>query len=233
MTVDTVDVFSPVELYLLLSPLETKYLFGIPDKLTFLLKGEDVFAEGFERLKSKGILTDTDELTDGGGFLIESLMEYHQSKKYVRMNQLMFAFSEKASNEVLVMIEVTSQKEYRFERMNKIYALAMIKDFFPLVNREPGERETEFLKEELTNEERKRAVAFEPEKNFISMEFFHMEEEPKEEKNDKYYKQYLAFEMEDKLMMVDVVNEAYYRGSQYALMKLLFDELELPYKGDD
>ncbi|MBC1462221.1 DUF5081 family protein [Listeria welshimeri] len=233
MTVDTVDVFSPVELYLLLSPLETKYLFGIPDKLTFLLKGEDVFAEGFERLKSKGILTDTGELTDGGGFLIESLIEYHQSKKYVRMNQLMFAFSEKASNEVLVMIEVTSQKEYRFERMNKIYALAMIKDFFPLVNREPGERETEFLKEELTNEERKRAVAFEPEKNFISMEFFHMEEEPKEEKNDKYYKQYLAFEMEDKLMMVDVVNEAYYRGSQYALMKLLFDELELPYKGDD
>ncbi|MBC1973586.1 DUF5081 family protein [Listeria welshimeri] len=233
MTVDTVDVFSPVELYLLLSPLETKYLFGIPDKLTFLLKGEDVFAEGFERLKSKGILTDTGELTDGGGFLIESLMEYHQSKKYVRMNQLMFAFSEKASNEVLVMIEVTSQKEYRFERMNKIYALAMIKDFFPLVNREPGERETEFLKEELTNEERKRAVAFEPEKNFISMEFFHMEEEPKEEKNDKYYKQYLAFEMEDKLMMVDVVNEAYYHGSQYALMKLLFDELELPYKGDD
>ncbi|MBC1364512.1 DUF5081 family protein [Listeria welshimeri] len=233
MTVDTVDVFSPVELYLLLSPLETKYLFGIPDKLTFLLKGEDVFAEGFERLKSKGILTDTGELTDGGGFLIESLMEYHQSKKYVRMNQLMFAFSEKASNEVLVMIEVTSQKEYRFERMNKIYALAMIKDFFPLVNREPGERETEFLKEELTNEERKRAAAFEPEKNFISMEFFHMEEEPKEEKNDKYYKQYLAFEMEDKLMMVDVVNEAYYRGSQYALMKLLFDELELPYKGDD
>ncbi|MBC2299791.1 DUF5081 family protein [Listeria welshimeri] len=233
MTVDTVDVFSPVELYLLLSPLETKYLFGIPDKLTFLLKGEDVFAEGFERLKSKGILTDTGELTDGGGFLIESLMEYHQSKKYVRMNQMMFAFSEKASNEVLVMIEVTSQKEYRFERMNKIYALAMIKDFFPLVNREPGERETEFLKEELTNEERKRAVAFEPEKNFISMEFFHMEEEPKEEKNDKYYKQYLAFEMEDKLMMVDVVNETYYRGSQYALMKLLFDELELPYKGDD
>lgn len=233
MTVDTVDVFSPVELYLLLSPLETKYLFGIPDKLTFLLKGEDVFAEGFERLKSKGILTDTGELTDGGGFLIESLMEYHQSKKYVRMNQLMFAFSEKASNEVLVMIEVTSQKEYRFERMNKIYALAMIKDFFPLVSREPGERETEFLKEELTNEERKRAAAFEPEKNFISMEFFHMEEEPKEEKNDKYYKQYLAFEMEDKLMMVDVVNEAYYRGSQYALMKLLFDELELPYKGDD
>ncbi|MBF2637520.1 DUF5081 family protein [Listeria welshimeri] len=233
MTVDTVDVFSPVELYLLLSPLETKYLFGIPDKLTFLLKGEDVFAEGFERLKSKGILTDTGELTDGGGFLIESLIEYHQSKKYVRMNQLMFAFSEKASNEVLVMIEVTSQKEYRFERMNKIYALAMIKDFFPLVNREPGERETEFLKEELTNEERKRAVAFEPEKNFISMEFFHMEEEPKEEKNDKYYKQYLAFEMEDKLMMVDVVNETYYRGSQYALMKLLFDELELPYKGDD
>ncbi|MBC1625492.1 DUF5081 family protein [Listeria welshimeri] len=233
MTVDTVDVFSPVELYLLLSPLETKYLFGIPDKLTFLLKGEDVFVEGFERLKSKGILTDTGELTDGGGFLIESLMEYHQSKKYVRMNQLMFAFSEKASNEVLVMIEVTSQKEYRFERMNKIYALAMIKDFFPLVNREPGERETEFLKEELTNEERKRAVAFEPEKNFISMEFFHMEEEPKEEKNDKYYKQYLAFEMEDKLMMVDVVNETYYRGSQYALMKLLFDELELPYKGDD
>ncbi|MBF2362843.1 DUF5081 family protein [Listeria marthii] len=230
MTVDTNDVFSPVELYLLLSPVEAQHLFGLPDKFTFLLKGEDVFAEGFDRLKSKGILTDSGELTDGGGFLIESLIEYHQSKKYVRMNQLMFAFSEKASNEVLVMIEVTPQKEYRFERMNKIYALAMIKDFFPLISREPGERETEFLKEELTNEERKQAAAFEPEQNFISMEFFHMEEEPKEKTNTRHYKQYLAFEMENKLIMIDVVEETYYRGSQYALLKLLFDELEFPYE---
>lgn len=80
------------------------------------------------------------------------------------MNQLMFAFPEKTPNELLVMIEITPQKEYRFERMNKIYALEMIKDFFPLIRREPGERETEFLKEELTNEERKRATAFDPRK---------------------------------------------------------------------
>ncbi|MBC8831125.1 DUF5081 family protein, partial [Escherichia coli] len=38
------------------------------------------------------------------------------------------------------------------------------------------------------------------------------------------------FEMEDKLMMIDVVNDTYYRGSQYALLKLLFDELEFPYE---
>ncbi|MBC8830294.1 DUF5081 family protein, partial [Escherichia coli] len=107
------------------------------------LKGEDVFAEGFDRLKGKGILNDAGELTDGGGFLIDSLIEYYQSKKYVRMNQLMFAFPEKTPNELLVMIEITPQKEYRFERMNKIYALEMIKDFFPLIRREPGERETE------------------------------------------------------------------------------------------
>ncbi|MDF8247645.1 DUF5081 family protein, partial [Listeria monocytogenes] len=151
MTVETIDVFSPVELYLLLSPIEAQHLFGVPDKLTFLLKGEDVFAEGFDRLKGKGILNDAGELTDGGGFLIDSLIEYYQSKKYVRMNQLMFAFPEKTPNELLVMIEITPQKEYRFERMNKIYALEMIKDFFPLIRREPGERETEFLKEELTN----------------------------------------------------------------------------------
>ncbi|WP_233498152.1 DUF5081 family protein, partial [Listeria innocua] len=37
--------------------------------------------------------------------------------------------------------------------------------------------------------------------------------EPKEKNNAKYYKQYLAFEMEAKLMMVDVVNDTYYRGS--------------------
>lgn len=66
--------------------------------------------------------------------------------------------------------------------------------------------------------------------NFISMEFFHVDEEPKEKNNAKYYKQYLAFEMEDKLMMIDVVNDTYYRGSQYALLKLLFDELEFPYE---
>ncbi|MBC1720469.1 DUF5081 family protein [Listeria seeligeri] len=232
MTVETVDSFTPVELYLLLAPFEVKHIFGIPDKITYLLKGEDVFAEGFEMLKNKGVLDGSGNLTDGGGFLIDSLVEYYQSKKYVRLNQLMFAFPEKKSNEILVMIEIKPQKEYRFERMNKIHALAMMRELFPIISREPGPKETEFLKEELTNEERKRAMVFDPEKNFISMEFFHLEEKPQEASNPAFYKQYLSFEMENKLIMVDVVNEAYYQASQYALLKLLFDELAFPYKED-
>ncbi len=95
MTVETIDVFSPVELYLLLSPIEAQHLFGIPDKLTFLLKGEDVFAEGFDRLKSKGILNDAGELTDGGGFLIDSLIEYYQSKKVCAYEPVDVCFSRK------------------------------------------------------------------------------------------------------------------------------------------
>ncbi|MBC1487314.1 DUF5081 family protein [Listeria seeligeri] len=232
MTVETMDTFTPVELYLLLAPFEVKHIFGIPDKMTYLLKGEDVFAEGFEMLKTKGVINDTGNLTDGGGFLIDSLVEYYQSKKYIRLNQLMFAISEKTTNEIFVMIEIKPQKEYRFERMNKIHALAMIRELFPIISREPGPNETEFLKEELTNEERKRASVFEPGTNFISMEFFHVEETPQEASNPAFYKQYLSFEMDNKLIMADIVNEAYYQGSQYALLKLLFDELELPYKGD-
>lgn len=227
------DTFTPVELYLLLAPFEVKHIFGIPDKMTYLLKGEDVFAEGFEMLKTKGILNDAGNLTDGGGFLIDSLVEYYESTKYVRLNQLMFAFPKKTSNEVLVMIEIKPQKEYRFERMNKIHALAMMRELFPIINREPGPKETEFLKEELTNEERKRASVFEPGTNFISMEFFHIEETPQEASNPAFYKQYLSFEMENKLIMVDVVNEAYYQGSQYTLLKLLFDELAFPYKEEN
>lgn len=75
-------------------------------------------------------------------------------------------------------------------------------------------------------------MVFNPEKNFISMEFFHLEEKTQEASNPAFYKQYLSFEMENKLIMVDVVNEAYYQGSQYALLKLLFDELAFPYKED-
>lgn len=144
MTVSMVDTFTPVELYLLLAPFEVKHIFGIPDKITYLLKGEDVFAEGFEMLKNKGVLDGSGNLTDGGGFLIDSLVEYYQSTKYVRLNQLMFAFPKKTSNEVLVMIEIKPQKEYRFERMNKIHALAMMRELFPLLAENLVQRKRNF-----------------------------------------------------------------------------------------
>lgn len=66
--------------------------------------------------------------------------------------------------------------------------LEMIKDFFLFICREFGEREIEFLKEELINEECKWVIVFDLEKNFISMEFFYVDEELKEKNNVKYYK---------------------------------------------
>lgn len=54
MTVETIDVFSPVELYLLLSPIEAQHLFGVPDKLTFLLKEKMFLLKGLTGSRVKG-----------------------------------------------------------------------------------------------------------------------------------------------------------------------------------
>ncbi|WP_099223944.1 DUF5081 family protein [Listeria costaricensis] len=224
------DTFSPAELYLLVAPFDLNHIFGVPDKMIYKLKGSEHFEAAYEELKQKNILTQEDTLTDGGGIVMETLRSYCQSSKYVRLNQLMFAFPKDADNEVIVLAEIKADQEYRIERLNKIYALALIRKLFPIIEREPLEDETSFMQRELTNAERRKALEIDPGKNFISMEFFHLEKEPHETTNHEFYQQYLAFAMDEWLIQTDVMTEDYYRISQYALMKQLFDEMEFPYK---
>ncbi|MEH7118625.1 DUF5081 family protein [Neobacillus vireti] len=224
------DVFTAPELYLLAAAFGGNVLFGLPEKEIFQLQGEEVFKEAHERLREKGIITTDGKITKNGAVIIQIVQFYQQSEKYVRVNNLMFAFREKGSDELIVLVETAKQGQYQLRVTSKAFMLKMLCDHFPLIVREPAAKEKTFLKTELSNQERHETESFEPEEMFMNLEFFHLKEEHRDRFNWHYYQQWLIFTKDEKLIMVDTVNKKYYHASQYWFLKVLFDELEFPYK---
>ncbi len=224
------DVFTAPELYLLAAAFGGNVLFGLPEKEIFQLKGEDVFKEAHEQLMEKGIITVDGKITKNGAIIIQTVEFYYQSEKYVRINNLMFAFRDKESDELIVLVETEQPGRYQLRVTSKAIVLKILVEQFPLIVREPSEKEKSFLKIELSNQERRETESFEPEQMFMNLEFFHLKEEHKDRFNWHYYQQWLVFTKDEKLMMVDSVNKKYYHASQYWFLKVLFDELDFPYK---
>lgn len=224
------DTFSAVELYLLAAAFGANVLFGLPEKEIFQLKGEEVFEEAHHRLIEKGIITSDGKITRSGAMVIQAVEFYHQSEKFVRVNNLMFAFREKKQDEVIVLVELEVKGHYQLRVISKATVLKMLSEHFPLILREPNEKEKTFFKVELTNQERRETEGFEPENMFMNLELFHLNEEPKDKFNSRYYQQWLIFTKDEKLIMVDTVNKKYYHASQYWFLKVLFDEMDFPYK---
>lgn len=225
------DVFTAPELYLLAAAFGGNVLFGLPEKEIYQLKGDEMFKEAHQRLKEKGILSAEGKITNPGAIIIRAIELYHQSEKYVRINNLMAAFREKEHDEVIVLAELEEQGHYQLRVISKALLLKMLSEQFPIVLREPSEEEKTFLKVELSNQERRETQEFEPEQTFMNLEFFHLKEEPRSKFNANYYQQWLIFNKDEKLMMVDTVNKKYYHASQYWFLKVLFDEMDFPYKG--
>ncbi|WP_257148650.1 DUF5081 family protein [Bacillus sp. AFS073361] len=224
------DTFSVAELYLLAAAFGGNVLFGLPEKEVYQLKGEEVFKEAHNRLIEKKIITPAGKITKSGALVIQTLEFYHQSQKYVRINNLLFAFRERERDEVIVLVELERQGSYQLRITSKATLLKMLSEQFPVMVREPVEMEKAFLKKELSNQERRETECFEPEEMFMNIEFFHLKEEHKDRFNWHYYQQWLIFTKDEKLIMVDTVNKKYYHASQYWFLKVLFDEMDFPYK---
>jgi hypothetical protein len=224
------DTFSAAELYLLAAAFGGNVLFGLPEKEVFQLKGEEIFKEAHDRLIEKNIITPEGKITKSGALVIQTIEFYHQSKKYVRINNLLFAFRERESNEVIVLVELEKQGSYQLRVTSKASLLKMLSEQFPVVVREPVEIEKAFIKVELSHQERRETESYEPEEMFMNLEFFHLKEEHKDRFNWHYYQQWLIFTKNEKLIMVDTVNKKYYHASQYWFLKVLFDEMDFPYK---
>ncbi|MED4203851.1 DUF5081 family protein [Neobacillus mesonae] len=224
------EAFSVSELYLLAAAFGGNVLFGLPEKEIFQFQGEEVFQVAQRRLIEKGIVSPEGKITQIGAIIIQTIEAYHQSKKYVRINNLMFAFRDKESDEVIVLVELEEQGHYQLRIISKATALRILTEKFPLVAREPEEDEKNFLKVELSHQERREMEEFEPEQMLMNLEFFHLTEEQRERFNARYYQQWLIFTADGKLIMVDTVNRKYYHASQYWFLKLLFDEMDFPYK---
>ncbi|MEH7085948.1 DUF5081 family protein [Neobacillus drentensis] len=224
------DTFSAAELYLLAAAFGGNVLFGLPEKEVYQLKGEEIFKEAHNRLIEKKIITPDGKITKSGALVIQTLEFYHQSQKYVRINNLLFAFRERERDEVIVLVELEAPGHYQLRITSKATLLKMLSEQFPVIVREPVEMEKAFLKKELSNQERRETESFEPEEMLMNLEFFHLNEEHKDRFNWHYYQQWLIFTKEEKLIMVDTVNKKYYHASQYWFLKVLFDEMDFPYK---
>ncbi|WP_026565210.1 DUF5081 family protein [Bacillus sp. UNC41MFS5] len=224
------DTFSVAELYLLAAAFGGNVLFGLPEKEVYQLKGEEVFKEAHDRLIEKKIITPEGKITRSGSLIIQTVEFYHQSQKYVRINNLLFAFRERERDEVIVLVELEAPGNYQLRITSKATLLKMLSEQFPVIVREPVEMEKAFLKKELSNQERRETESFEPEEMFMNLEFFHLKEEHKDRFNWHYYQQWIIFTKDEKLIMVDTVNKKYYHASQYWFLKVLFDEMDFPYK---
>lgn len=231
MNLKSTDSFTAAELYLLADAFGGNVLFGLPDKEIYQLRGEEVFEEGYLRLIDKKILTSEGKMTSGGAMIVRVLERYHQSEKYVRINNLMFAFTDPEAEDLILLVELENSEHYQLKILSKVHVLKVLTDHFPLILREPAENEKSFIKTELTHQERHMAENFETDM-FMNLEFFHLNEEPCEVNNPRYYQQWLIFIKDDTLIMVDTILKKYYHTSQYWFLKVLFDELEFPYKGE-
>ncbi|MFC4620335.1 DUF5081 family protein [Camelliibacillus cellulosilyticus] len=215
------DFFTVPELYLLASAFEGNVLFGLPDKSIYQLRGEFIFEEAKERLMDKGILGVDGDLTKAGASVIQALETYHHSQKYVRINNLMFAFFESDHNRIVALVEIQKQRAYQLRVLPKVKVFDALCQAFPFILREPKEEEKTFLVEALTYHEKQVAKAFKPQQ-VMNLESF------RDRNDSNAYGQWLFF-MADRLISVDIVHKKYYRASQYAFLKLLFDEMSFPY----
>ncbi|MBC2118062.1 DUF5081 family protein [Listeria booriae] len=224
------DYFSLEEMYLLLAATDGNVLFGFPGKEMFLLRDDDPMAFAHQQLIAKEILTPEGAVTKSGAFVINKLSAYHQSKKYVRCNNIMFSFQEENKEEVVLIIEAEKNKYYRLLVLSKAHALKVLYDGFPIVSREPAEDEKTFLTAELSNQEKNEIKAMELSEPLFNLEVFHLDNYPADITEPSFYQNWLLFLYGDKLITLDIARQQYQQVSQYWFIKQLFDEMEFPYK---
>ncbi|WP_077310001.1 DUF5081 family protein [Terribacillus halophilus] len=229
MSQQETDSFHVTELYLLASAFDAEALFGLPDKKAYQLQGEEPWREAHERLIKKGIFTSEGKMTKDGIVIIQSLYEYFFSQKYVRINNLMFAFREKEADEVIILAE-TEAGSYRLYVMAKALVLKLLGEKVPLINREPLEGELNFLRRELTEVDKEEINQLEASEDMVNIELFHPRVKPQSASNPNYYQQWIALTKAEKLVMIDTYKKQYYQASQHWFLKLLFDALDFPYR---
>ncbi|EIT83778.1 hypothetical protein A374_18851 [Fictibacillus macauensis ZFHKF-1] len=228
---EAIDYFTGSELYLLANAFDGTVLFGLPEKAYYQLRGEEEFKQAHARLVEKGIITAETALTDAGALVIQALELYYKTIKYVRINNLMIAFDEENKNRCIVLSELEEGEVYRLRVTTKAYLLKALFGIFPLLLREPPKEEETFLKKELSYQDRLAVEEEYVDHTILNMESFHLTAKPQTMTNSAFYQQWLIFEKDENVIMSDVVQKKYYRASQYWLLKVLYDELEIPYKG--
>lgn len=226
---NTADFFTLEEMFLLASGFGANTIFGLPGEDRLMID-EDRWKAAADELKNKQIVDSSESLTKGGAYVIHALEQYHQSKSYVRLQNLLFGIPKEDADELILLVEKEPQTQYQLYQISVLKVLGLLIEKFPLIRRAPLEDEQEFLLKELTQAKRREIEALDDPEHFINLELFDTTQSPQIIENKDFYRQWILMEYEGELVAVDAVDKTYYRASQYWLMKVLFDALQIPYK---
>ncbi|MDM5436392.1 DUF5081 family protein [Bacillus hominis] len=127
------------------------------------------------------------------------------------------------------MNKIVPHQQYQLHILSKMIVLNMLIEHFPILLREPEEEEYKDLTHRASEQERKQLEERSLSDTGINIELFHLTEEPRLQSNPRYYQQWLCLESNQRVAAIDLVKEQYLFVSQFWLLKLLFDELEIPY----
>src|SRR5690625_963817 len=125
MTKEGQDLFHVTELYLLANAFSVDVLFGLPDKKLYQLQGKAIFDEAFSKLKQKHIFTEEGKLTKGGAYVIRALELYSQSKKYVRIHNVMYASQEKEADHIIMFTHMEDKTYYGLAFITKVVVITI------------------------------------------------------------------------------------------------------------
>ncbi|MDM5191268.1 DUF5081 family protein [Bacillus hominis] len=127
------------------------------------------------------------------------------------------------------MNKIVPHQQYQLHILSKMIVLNMLIEHFPILLREPEEEEYKDLTHRASEQERKQLEERSLSDTGINIELFHLTEEPRLQSNPRYYQQWLCLESNQRVAAIDLVKKQYLFVSQFWLLKLLFDELEIPY----
>ncbi|MGC6768052.1 DUF5081 family protein [Enterococcus sp. LJL128] len=216
------QTFSFAELSLLAEAFEVEVIFGMPDKKSEMLFDSAFASEAEKRLKEKKILSEESRLTEGGFYVVKALEEYCVSTEYLRINNIMIAFSNDKKH-LIVLSEIESTKEYKLIVYDQLSFIKEMYETVPMINREPLPEDMEYSTKRLRNATRR-----EWEKELFSEDIFNLEIFKEEDiQNEEKHVQWLFFEKEEKLIGIDVTKEKYYQFSQYYFLKTVFEALHI------
>lgn len=223
------STFSVEELYLMAEACDVNTIFGLPDKKLQVLLNPDFNSDAESKLKEKNVLNEQSRLTEGGFFVVQALEEYLFSEEYMRINNLMVAFS-KNENNLIVLSEEKKEQEYKLLIYDKLSFLQELYLSIPFISRAPSLEDTEFTKKKIRNATRREWEKLLFEDNVFNVELFNSADIEDEQ---DHHLQLIFFEKENKLIGIDVSEGRYYQFSQYYFLKFIFDSLHISFEKED
>ncbi|MFN2744017.1 MULTISPECIES: DUF5081 family protein [Bacillus] len=225
-----IDTLTAAELYALAGAAEVSYIFGLPEREQLALVEPDCAVTAKDGLIRKGILTEKGDLTHAAFLLTEMLKHYHESKEYVRFNNVMCAFLPDDEDRVIALTEITPGTAYTLDFLEKreVYLSLISKVSFFM--REPREKDRTFLTKPMNPDEKAEVRAMDlDQREVLAVETFKFAA-VQNLTDPGFQTTSLYFTKGEDFICIDPLNERYEWISLYIMNNRIFDALHMNFR---